>query len=56
MMLKGRYNFHLDGSVGGAPQLVGGTARPQVSKAIDAQAKPASGPAQSGVGAAAVGG
>lgn len=49
-MLKGKYNFFLDGSVGGAPQQVGGTARPQISKAIDASAKPISGPANAGVG------
>jgi hypothetical protein len=48
-MLKGRYNFFMDGSVGGAPQLVGASPRPQVSTAIDASAPAMTGPAQQGV-------
>lgn len=48
-MLKGATNFFMDGSVGGAPQMVGGTAPPQVSAAIDAQARSGPGPQNVGV-------
>ena len=55
-MLKGKTNFFLDGSVGGAPQSVGGTNIPPLSKAVDSRAPSTVGPAQAGVGAAAQGG
>lgn len=55
-MLKGKYDFSMPGSTGGAPSFVGATNIIAASRAMDARAPAMQGPAQSGVGPTGTGG